>query len=145
MMSASLIRLFLSFAVLVGSIQSASALDGIYLPGRWYGDQYVAATQQRVQWITQRRADGTFTTELRLYDGCRQTAEHAFSGEWSFDGRIYTSRMLVLDGRMIDRIETYEFFELTERSMAYLHREGKTRYAAQKVDSGFQLPACPTS
>lgn len=123
----------------------AAALDGRSLPGRWYGEKYIERVHEDIRWITERRANGTFITEVRLYDGCRQTGGYVFSGTWSFDGRIFTSRIRNYSDDIVDRVATYEIVQLNDRSMAYLHRESGVRYTAEKVGEDFRFPPCATS
>ncbi len=143
------VRLLMSLALAIALGASlagpAAALDGQVLPGRWYGEKYYERVHQDMRWITERRANGTFITEVRVYEGCRQTGGYVFSGTWSFDGRIYTSRIRDDGDDAVDRIATYEITQLSDRSMAYVHRESGLRYTAEKVGPGFRFPACATS
>jgi hypothetical protein len=143
--AAPVLAVALAIVLAIGLAGPAAALDGRSLPGRWYGEKYLDRVHEDMRWITERRANGTFITEVRVYDGCRQTGGYVFSGTWSFDGHIFTSRIRSYSDEIVDRVATYEIVQLSDRSMAYLHRESGMRYTAEKVGADFRFPSCATS
>jgi len=132
--------------LLVGfaSAQAQTQWSREILLGRWYSESIENAHAKR-QVISDRHADGSYSIESRIYEGCVLKQRGTETGTWQFDGKVYVKHVLTISGAAVDYTYTYEFTELTDRAMRYWHRESDYKSSALKVDAQFQFPGCAIS
>jgi len=139
--------LFLLLALTAGAADARKPTAENMLVGRWYGEYYQDKTW-RLEWIVDRRADKTFSMELRIYgdvygDPCWMRRLYKSAGTWSSDGNTYSNRVLTSSFRESSFVENHKITKLTEKSMRYWDRMDQTEYTDTKVADDFAFPACP--
>lgn len=139
------LHLALVLVVALGAIGSAGADDG-WITGRWYG-ALEESGRDRLEWITERRVDGTYRMETRHYDRCALKSVEIETGTWEFDGVQYTKRTLSIAGKPVDFVDVFEFDKRSERLVVYWHIQQRVELTGTKVDADFTFPtrSCATS
>lgn len=126
---------------------SASAPSKVLLEGYWYGESYQPSLRETTQELIDRRADGTFEIEFRLYKHCTLAFEEKEAGRWSLNGRIYHTDTLYVNGRAVDAKlpyyqDDYAIEKLEEGVFTSRHLKSGVRSTSRKVTRDFIFPAC---
>lgn len=119
------------------------------LEGRWYGESYQPSLGKKTQEVMDRRADGTFEIEFRLYENCELKFDEKEAGRWSVNGRIYHTDTLYVNGRAVDTKlsfyhDDYEIERLGTGEFTYRHVKSGVTATSRKVGPDFIFPACGT-
>ncbi|GAA6130232.1 hypothetical protein [Halopseudomonas sabulinigri] len=116
--------------------------------GRWYGDR-MDEDGERIQWITQRHADGTYQVDFRSTTARGRIENSTDLGQWGMAGPIYFGFFrgwlegdvfTPSDPRQADNYDAYNVISLTDDLMIYDSLTTGTRYEARRVPEGFHIP-----
>ncbi|MEH6491296.1 hypothetical protein [Halopseudomonas sp.] len=120
--------------------------------GRWYGDR-VDEDGARIQWITQRYADGTYQVDFRSTSTRGHVENSTELGQWGLAGPIYFGffrgwlegdAFTPSDPSKADNYDAYNVISLTDDLMIYDSLTTGTRYEARRVPEGFHIPDAAT-
>lgn len=128
--------LALPFALTIG-VSVAQPVDQ-RLVGRWHGQ---AMTDDGVHcWVSERRADGSFTTEFIAQDG-REFHGYTQQGTWSASGTRFTTVIRAVDGDAVppERID-YRLLDVRADAIVYVHAETGDEFRVRRVSAAFRLP-----
>lgn len=117
--------------------------------GKWYGEA-TTLDGKRTQQLSERRADGVFTTHFRVTDKSGQWIEQKEFGLWGVSGKIYFT---ITTGRQVgDEIshaipgnpylnDAYEIIELTDSTYRSKAQDSGSDFTQKRVNDEFQFPA----
>lgn len=123
---------------------SASALSMQDLVGIWYGEGYQPMVDRDMQWIVERRADGTFNAEFRIVRDCQVEVRQLESGHWGIYDKGFYTLVDMIDGVEVGLREphAYTVERIDENSIDYTYVALSIRFKATRVQHGFSMPAC---
>ncbi len=125
----------------VGPAVAASMQD---LVGLWYGEGYQPVPDRDMQWIVERRADGTFEAEFRIVNQCQVEVRQVETGRWGVFEQGFFTIVETIDGiAVLPRgPDPYTIERIDENSIDYTHLGTGTAFKARRVQQGFSMPAC---
>ncbi len=109
---------------------AAAGIDGC-----WRASGYQPGLGRSDSWLMNRHQDGTF--EITFTETGPRIAHHE-SGRWRFDGKIYATLTLVVDGKPVDArdpayVDVYRLSDVTADAMSYVHVRTNTAYRSIRV------------
>jgi hypothetical protein len=114
------------------------------LEGYWFGEGYQPLWHAMSAFLDHETPDGSFSTEVRVYDGCTVTRVQFEGGRWMMlnanTERIVTTR--INWSRAGPWIDDYRILELTDQHYRILHLASGVAYTAKRVDQYFKHPSC---
>jgi hypothetical protein len=130
------VRFFAAAALLslAASPAAAQSLVGFWLGRGQPGDDGVV-------YVTEIRADGTFISEFRRYEGCRIVEKNVESGTWAVNGNVEEMITTNVNGRPVSFGNTYTIELLTETEQrARLQKNG--HLFIERRLAKFEFPPC---
>lgn len=133
---------FLAVALLFATSMSHAAS----VEGYWYGKGYQPLVRKTMQWLTIRRADGTFSAEFREYDDCKVKSIQIEAGRWTVSGNVIANKVVTIDGYPVSDTayfnDTYKIIELDDRKMRLVHEKSRQEWTLERVAPDFTFPDC---
>lgn len=112
--------------------------------GSWYGETGPASAPTQ-RFITTRRADGSFTLELRTYTPGKPTLTISNSGVWSISNGLFLTVVTRVNGRPVNAREAiftsaYAVRSISGNEFQYQHVLTGTELKVVRVFPDFRLP-----
>ena len=116
--------------------------------GKWYGEQPAKEGGKR-QWIVERKRDGTYKINFRVYRETGELSESAEVGQWAVSGPVYLSmfrgrvrgnNIVPVDPSDPYNYDAYEILELNDEIFKYRHYELGATFTLKKVAEDFEFP-----
>lgn len=118
------------------------------LLGTWFGETPPTAGG-RIQWIVDRKRDGTYSTQFRIYAPDGRYRNHMETGIWGVSGPVYFSatqgwrqgdQVVGTDTAKARFYDAYEIQTLKSKLFEYRHYVTGNNYRVRKVRNGFTFP-----
>ena len=111
------------------------------LVGVWYGKNEEGGGNA-TEFISTRRADGTFSVDFRHSDASGFAFDRHEQGAWSVQDRTYKTITREVEGREVDTNDpffndTYEIISISENSFEYKQTTLGVTYSAQRMADDF--------
>lgn len=115
------------------------------LVGCWYGEDTQANLEPRVDWLMNRKQDGTFTVEFRARESSQNLPIQTEEGYWWRNGDTYTTITTTVAGEKMDTsnpqyTDVYEIISKKNNEISYYHPETKQTFTAKKVSCDYKAP-----
>ncbi|WP_370153427.1 hypothetical protein [Ferrovibrio sp.] len=127
-----------AFALLLMVTAGRAAAEDI--SGFWYGEGYQG--RGYLQWLSERRPDGSFFVEFRQYKECQMTFQQKEAGRWKLEGNIYSTATSMIDGERADYADRYQLESVIQGVMKYKHLKSGHTFTTYRVGDDFRWPTC---
>jgi hypothetical protein len=122
---------------------SAAASSAQDLTGRWYGEGY--QLRRYLHWLAVHGADGRLQIEFREYEDCKLKERVREAGRWRLSNDILSTEIFMVEGQRVNRLERYVIQRYDATTLEYFHTRTGMPFRSQRVDEGFEWPACDPS
>jgi hypothetical protein len=130
---------FLSCLAALCLATAVEAAPAPSLVGIWLGRGQ--PSDGNIVYVSEIRADGTFRSEFRRYDGCTVTETSRESGTWMLDGTMQEMVTREVNGRPVNFGNSFSIERLTETEQHARQLKNGHLYVEHRIPR-FEFPAC---
>ena len=137
---ASTRRSLLGFSTAAMLCLPAAAAQTPSLVGFWLG-QGQPGLAANIVYVTEIRADGTFTSEFRKYENCRIVETNRESGTWSLNGKVQEMVTTDVNGTRVNFGNTFTIELLTDTEQRARLQKNDYLFVEKRL-ARFEFPPC---
>ena len=118
----------------------AAAATAPSLVGFWLG-QGQPGLPGNIVYVTEIRADGTFSSEFRKYENCRIIETNRENGTWTLNGKVQEMITTDVNGTRVNFANTFTIERLTDTEQRARLQKNDYLFVEKRL-ARFEFPPC---